>query len=279
MFKYKLTAVIPTTSYGNLQPSVEMEGENLAELKETSFEHIKEVWKQYGEKPMTDNFAGGVELDTFTGETIVYNDATHKYFDTKGNMLISGSEYAKTFTKPFNKEMLLPKTATAWKVSKDDLEEIWDLSGKVSTEYGTALHHALEIYHRFKDVGAKIQEAKKLEDNYVLAKLPPVRAAVLEFEEKFGLNAELEVLVSDVKNLRAGRIDRLEILDEKKKVCRIGDFKTNYEMTDKKLETYQHQLSFYAGILQEHGWTVEGLDVYHYSDGWTKHSLEVLPIS
>jgi hypothetical protein len=42
---------------------------------------------------------------------------------------------------------------------------------------------------------------------------------------------------------------------------------------------YQHQLSFYADMLTHHGWTVEGLDIFHHDgNGWTRIDLPVLPV-
>ena len=50
-------------------------------------------------------------------------------------------------------------------------------------------------------MGKKIQESKELEYNYALPKNKHLRDIVLSFEEKFGTNALVEVLVSDVKLL------------------------------------------------------------------------------
>jgi RecB family exonuclease len=76
----------------------------------------------------------------------------------------------------------------------------------------------------------------------------------------------------------AGTIDRLAITGDKK--CRVGDYKTNNEMDAKKLLKYQKQLSYYAHILMNKGWTVEGLDIYYLNaeDGWSVETLTVLEL-
>ena len=75
-----------------------------------------------------------------------------------------------------------------------------------------------------------------------------------------------------------GTIDRLE---EKDGAFRIGDYKTNYDMDDKKILKYQHQLSFYAHILQNKGMKVSGLDLYYLDAdfNWVHKELEILPLT
>ena len=152
------------------------------------------------------------------------------------------------------------------------------MNGEVSTSWGDAIHKALELYHRYGSIGALIADRRGLEENYVLPKNPYLAEIVNKFVSKFGLEAAAEVVVSDVKNGMAGTIDRLEIKDGH---CRIGDYKTNNDLDKKKLEKYQKQLSFYAKILQNHGWEVDGLDIYHYDTGsgeWNKTEVEVLDL-
>ena len=114
----------------------------------------------------------------------------------------------------------------------------------------------------------------------MLPKNAYLRQVVDGFISQFGTSALPETVVSDVKNGRAGTIDRLEIIDAESKVCRVGDYKTNIELDKKKLLKYQKQLSFYAHILMAHGWTVTALDIFHldHNDGWSKIELDVLDL-
>ncbi len=277
--KYTLKATIPCGSFANLQPEVELEGDNLDDLHATAEAHIQKIWDQFGERPLKKKSGEATEVTSWNGEKLLYNDEAHAYFDLSGNRLLSGSAYAESMTKPFDKVSVLKKASESWGVDVDELSKLWDINGRISTEYGSSIHTALETYHLYKGLGAIVAEKKKLDYNYALPKIPFIRDAVLEFDKLFGTDALTEVLVSDVKNLRAGRVDRLSILDEKNKVCRIGDYKTNFELDDKKIQTYQHQLSFYADIMVAHGWSVTGLDIYHFSGGWEKIELPVLPVS
>lgn len=284
MIKYKLGAVIPTVQYGNIQPEIELEGEDLQELNEKASAFIEGVWEKYSEKPLAKNLPteGTPEhfkkLKTFTGEEILYSDSTHKYMDLDMNPLLSGSAYADRNSPKFNKEMMLPKTAKAWGIDAKELDEVWSMNGEVSTHWGNSIHKALELWHKYNKLGQVVKEHKELEDNYVLPKNEYLSNIVKEFDAQFGSNAEVEVLVSDVVRGMAGQIDRLEIIDADARVCRVGDYKTNNDLDDKKLKKYQHQLSFYAHILMGAGWNVLGLDIYHYSDKWQKIELDVLEL-
>lgn len=286
MIKYRLHATIGLPEYSNLQPEIELEGENIDELHATAMAHISEVWAKYGKSPLkgaTGQIEGNQEtldeLTTFTGEQIKYNVKTHEYFDLNGVKLMSGSAYASIGEKPFDKAMLLPKTAKSWGVEEKDLGDIWDINGRISNEYGSAVHSALELFLKYHGIGAKIQEKKEMGHNYAMTKIAHLNSVIDQFWTLYGSELEHsmgEVLVSDVANRMAGRIDLLHILDKDKKVCRIGDYKTNHDLDDKKIAKYQKQLSFYGNILKNKGWTVEGVDLYHYSDHWDKVVLELL---
>ena len=279
MIKYTLKATIPVTSYGNICPEIELEGEDINELHRQASEHIENIWKRYGERPLPEKSMSGMEKrKTFTGEEILYNTTTHSYTDLDGNVLLSGSKYAESVSQKFDIEAILPKTAKSWKVDEKALGAWWKVNGEITSLYGNAIHKALEAIHMYSQMGATIAELKEMVDNYCLPKIPHLKEAVKHFVDLFGLDAEVEVLISDVANKRAGQIDRLQILDKKNKICRIGDYKVNFEMDDKKLKKHQAQLSFYAKILSNFGWTVAGLDIFHFTDKWEKIELEVLEV-
>lgn len=276
--KYILKATIGLPNYSNLQPEIELEGEDINALHAIAMEHINGLWARHSDNPLKDNSGGGVKMVTFTGEEVLYDEHQHTYYDLDGNKLLSGSYYAGKQSTPFNKDGALIGSSKKYGVDKDELGVVWDLLGDVSKHYGNAIHSALELYHNHSMLGDKVAKGKEEEVNYALSKIPHIQHCVLEFVKTYGTDAIMEVLVSDVKNKMAGRIDRLVVLDRDKKVCRVGDFKTNYNLTDKKLLEYQHQLSYYAHMLMNHGWTVQGLDIYHYSDSWQLVELEVLDL-
>jgi hypothetical protein len=273
--KYKIEATIPTTQYGNLRPTFELENDS---EQEEALSALAKLWQRFGETPLKDKQGGGVKVTTFTGEEIIWNEETHTYTDLAGNVLLSGSAYANENSPKFDMDMLLPKTATAWGVDEEELRQVWKINSDVSNNWGSAIHKALERYHNHHRLGDVVKQTKELDQNYVLPKNTFLRGLVLDFVEKFGVSAESEVLVSDVANKMAGTIDRLETVEDK--VVRIGDYKTNNEMDSKKMLKYQKQLSFYAHILNNKGWTVQGLDLFYLDQdsGWQKTELEILPL-
>lgn len=103
-----------------------------------------------------------------------------------------------------------------------------------------------------------------------------------------------EVLLTDVNQGYGGHADRIVILDKKKKICRVGDYKINVgaesisakdkpsapfnHLPGNKITKYQLQMSIYANMLQKSGWTVEGLDVYIYEESWKYYPLDILNV-
>lgn len=275
-------------TYGNLRPTFELEDEGDTEL---ALSELAKMWQRFGESPLKDKGhapggnggvlkPNGAEVVTFTGEKILWHEDTHTYTDMSGNVLLSGSKYAAKFSPKFPKEIVLPKSAKKWGVHERSIDEIWTAKGAVSIDFGNAVHKALELYHRYQVEGEIIQKVDSLEENYVLPSQPYLRRMVLRFLEKFGSNAMPEVIVSDVANGMAGTIDRLEVIDLETKRCRVGDYKSNTNIKKAKIVEYQKQLSFYAHILKNHGWTVDGLDLFYLDENedWVKKEMEVLDL-
>lgn len=217
-------------------------------------------------------------INTFTNETIIYDEAKHHYYSPDGRKLLGASTYAKDYGDTFNKGTILPRLAKQWDMPAEQIDHIWSINAEISNSYGTAIHAALELWFRYHHVGETIKERKGMEHNYCLPKNVYIRDIVLDFVSTFGeLDGVPEATLSNTKKGMAGRTDLIVLTGEK--TCRVGDFKTNNDLNPDKLLKYQHQLSFYADMLTEAGWTVEGLDIFHHDgNGWTGIPLEVLPV-
>jgi len=275
--KYKIEATIPSTQYGNIRPTFEVTELN---QQDEVIEELSKLWNRFGDKPMQDRSLGGETITTFTGEKVIWNESTHTYTDMAGKVLLSGSKYASQHSPAFPKDIILPKTAAKWGVAEELISDMWDIKGSASLDLGNAVHKALEMYHLYHVDGAHIQEVTKADANYALPKQPYLKRLVLDFVEKFGDTAMSEVVVSDVENGMAGTIDRLLIVDEAKKVCRVQDYKSNTEIKKPKMLEYQKQLSYYSHILINHGWEVQGMDLFYLDEDelWLKEELEVLEL-
>lgn len=233
---------------------------------------------------------------------------------------LSGSAFPKKFYPVFDEPGILDAMVEKhWATESDEhkakmrksILSMWGLNRDASTGYGTAIHAALENYDTYHTLGDKLKTVKVLKTktnvgpNKALSRNPFLKKIVEDFHEKFGGEyirlSEQFVWLHDKK--LCGSIDRIKVIDAEKKIVRIQDFKTDgdihektYQVSDspfKKimgnelLDLHWLQLSFYAYILQQYGYTVEGLDVYWLNpeklckgeNAWEEFSGKVIDIS
>lgn len=271
--KFKVTAVIPTQQYGNIQPCIEVEADTFEKAHAEVMPLIEQLWGEYGEKPLSKHgeVSGTITTQTkrlkdFFGNEIDYDEVNHIY-SWKGEIYESGSQYAKKFEKPFDGKAIAAKMATKYGVKAEDISRMWELKARTSREFGTALHSALELCGAYNSLAVALERETHLHDH------PVIKSAVESFyhgrkDEK----AEYEVLIVDHKAKRAGRIDRLLITGDK--TGRVQDLKFNAIMTPNKLKVYWEQLKFYSGIVQANGWQTEPEDIFHYNGDWKTYSKE-----
>ena len=210
---------------------------------------------------------------------------------------LSGSKFPEQFYAPFEEEQILEAMVKKYGVKAEDLKAMWDINSEVSTGYGTAIHAALENYDRNFELGNKVRNYVKkptkanpdgvLSPNKALNRNPLLQKIVNDFHKLFGgdyirFNEEF---VWDKGLKLCGSIDRIKVIDLKKRIIRIQDFKTDADIHETKyqltsspfyhltqgedpvmgkelLDYHWLQLSFYAFILIRAGWKVEGLDIY-----------------
>lgn len=264
MMKYTVTAVIPTVTYGNIQPSIEVVADSFEEAQAKVMPHIEALWAQYSSTPLPKQ--SGKLIKAFCGGEIYYDDLTHVYTNEKGEVYESGSQYANKFRKPFDKEKIAGVMASKIKGSAQDIMDMWELKSQVSRDFGNAIHKALQLYEQYGELAGELNKTTHSHDH------PVIKNAVDGFIEAHkGEKVISEALIVDHEAKRAGQVDRLKILGDK--LCRIQDFKTNADI-DKDLEVYWHQLKFYAMIMEANGWTVEGYDIHHFNGSWKSYSKQ-----
>lgn len=253
----KITMRIPTQVYGFL----EIEGEP------TDLPEMEKLHKAYAEQKLPFKKGTFVEMETWTGEKIRYNEESHEYTDLDGNPLISGSQYAKSKEKPFDKEVIIPKTAKKLGLSTSIIDAMWSGNGKLSRDFGSAIHLAMENWFRFRDHGTE----------YHTPKHPFLKNLVESYPKKDAIILP-EVMVSSLRNKMVGQIDGVEILNLVAKTCNIIDFKSDASVK-KNLPKHAIQLSFYAMILEKKGWTVEHLYIENFTDKWETYEVAKVPIT
>jgi hypothetical protein len=273
--EYKLTAVIGLPGYSNIQPNVTFEGvEDMAEAHREACVFLNKIWEDTpGANILSPLTPTENAVKDIFGQKINFDEATHTYTNDKGQVYLSGSVYAKRFDKEFPADVISKKMADKSGVDQQHILDAWKAKADVSSGFGTAIHLALENYAKYSDL------AKTLDKPYDLHDHPVINKCVVDFfkgrEKEIALT---EALVVDHERRLAGTIDRLLLVDKKKKICRVQDYKTNADI-DKKLAVYWHQLSFYASILQAKGWKVEGLDIFHWDGTWHSYESKVLEVT
>lgn len=262
-----VTAVIPSAQYANIQPAITVEvDDDIEEAKALAMSHIVGISQQYAEEGKA--LQGGTtssnakKVECLVGGSILYDPVAHVYTNDKGEVYLSGSQYAKKFDKETDFGAIAGKmTKNHPTIETKDLVAMWKLRGEISASFGTTVHQALEMYGKYKDI------SEKLGKEYHLSPIPMIRKIVDGFYT--GREAEeaiYEPMIVDHDRKWAGQIDRLVVTGDKK--CIIEDFKTNQDMTPAKTESYTHQLSFYQKIMESGGWTVEGIRLHHLDGSW-----------
>ena len=256
----KLRAHVPTQQYGFM----EIEGDP-EEARE-----IERLYNHYAETPVkfkSANSPNAKRVECLVGGSILYDPVAHIYTNDAGDDYLSGSAYAKQFDKPFDMQAIASKMEAKSGVPASEIIAIWKLKGQASASFGTSVHEAMELFGKHKNA------CITLDKEYHVSAIPVINAIVADFfKGREKEEALYEPMIADHKRKWAGQIDRLIITGDKK--CVIGDYKTNADMTPAKIETYTHQLSFYASIMEAGGWTVEGMELYHLDTTWKTIKLE-----
>lgn len=223
------------------------------------------------------------------GVEIRFDEIEHIY-TYNGKKLKSATSFVKDYEEQFDSAKMAPRCAGKWGVDEDVLVNMWESNGKAASMFGTAMHAVMEHYFTYKTFGEEVQLAADKENNAALPNHPflqQIIAGIEEIRDEDG-DSHQEALVSCVKKGICGLVDDLFIVNEKKKICRIRDYKFTYDiLVDKKelkapfgylgsdkLAKYFLQLCFYGYLMQLSGWKVEGIDIYNWDGEWHKHTLE-----
>lgn len=291
---YRLGATVPTVAYGNLQPVIEMEGTDIKEMSEVGLNHIKELHSRFSDKELNETVrtvSEGITMKSFNEDVEVdFDTSAHKY-TYEGDVLESGSSFASKFYKPFDAQGIANNCEKSWGVKADDILGMWSSNAKLTQDFGTAIHEALEHYLTYKSIGETISKNRDDDEDKAMPKHPFLKSVIKGFEEVAGTDEKVltEVFVTDVKGGRCGQIDRLVIVDEKKKICDITDYKVNIgseeestkmkasepydKLPNNKLTKYYIQMKFYKEVMEATGWTVRNLIAFVYEDEWKKFDL------
>lgn len=298
----KIEATIPCSQFANIRPTIEMSDTTVEEAEKKGMELILPLFEKYSEKggliprELVSVSVGKLKSFNEDGVEIGFEPISHSY-SYEGKKLQGVTDYIKKFYKPFDADTISSVLESKWGVPQSVIKDLWNENGEVAQDLGNLIDKTLCYYEKFKSYGDIISSQQKEAENYCLPKQPFLRKVVEEFYElvKDGdAKVITQVMLSSVKDGICGQSDRIRIIDQEKKICRVGDFKVNInaEAIDKsykvlapfdklpanKISKYQLQLSVYANLLQKSNWIVEGLDVFVYEESWKHFELPVLQV-
>lgn len=272
-----ITATIPVTgqSYTDLRPTIS--ASSIDEYRE----ELAKVGKLAGNDAFVQRISqskAGKEKINLADGALYFDKENHTYEDEDGNQFWTGSTWAAQFEKPFDPQLIAPKVAEKKLCTVEEVIAGWNMKSEVSLSYGTTVHKALEC-------GIKYNE---LPNNPHLATLVQDYLDMTHEDEQIS-----EQFIADFNHKMCGTIDVL--VNKGKKHVIIRDFKTGdiYKkvslaprakelwpnLESKTISIYQLQLSFYAFILSQQGYTVSGLEIWAESaEAWEVVKLPVLDI-
>lgn len=170
--------------------------------------------------------------------------------------------------------------------------KITENRGKGGMNYAAPTHPVLREMMKMDDEGIIDRFDKILNDFDIFNKN-------LKFTNKGSI---AEALVTSIDLGMGGFVDKVYVVDKKKKICRVQDYKFNIDSDVKdrkqalisatnqfklkgsdefiklpatKLSKYQIQFNYYAFILWKAGWTIEGLDAFVFEEEWKHYELEL----
>lgn len=282
LVKVSLGAVVPVQQYGNLQPTVEAEGETIEAALDIALRHVQAFWNRVGQKPLEihddkhETPVGQILRCRVSGAEVIFDPVAHTYHDRDGNRFLGGSTFAGRYKAPFLAELIAGKMATKNGVDAQEILAMWKLNAEASSTFGTSVHAALQLYGEYVELSKNVKDGS---DESALTSNPVLRPIVESFftEERKKERAYYEEFVADADSLACGLIDRL-VADEDGSLW-IEDYKTNADVTkvekilppfdgivpNNSLGAYYLQLSYYSRILTAHGRNVKGLRVHHWT--------------
>lgn len=245
---------------------------------------------------------------------VVLRHKDHVYIDQDGLLYKSMTSLLNDYKEPFNVDYWAKYKARERGVTKEQIIDEWNTIKNNACDKGSKVHNYIEdggnsINAQFK---GRHVEVDKLKLDYIIHNFPTI-AADIQKDLNDGYIVYQEKIVYLFEFMLAGMIDYLAV-NHKQKTFRIRDWKTNkdelifeagyhskkhnkYIYTDKRLyypindmpdskgSIYTLQLSGYAAIMEQWGYTLEpnGLELYHirgdFDDNGVFRLKDGLPIT
>ena len=271
-----ITATVPVTgqSYTDLRPTIS--ADSIDEYREMLAEVGKLAGNDAFVQRMSQNKTGKEKIITDTG-VLYFDKASHAYEDEEGNSFRTGSTWAGQFEKPFDPQLIAPKTAEKKLTTVENVIAGWELKSEVSLSYGTTVHKALECGIKYNEIPNNPHLATLVQDYLDMTHDDDQASEVFVVDMEDRMCGTIDVLVN--KGNKHVVIRDFKTGDVYKKCTITPEAKERWNLESKIISIYQLQLSFYAHILTKMGYKVDGLEIYaEAAEAWEVIKLPVLDI-
>lgn len=228
------------------------------------------------------------------GEGFVwYDEKKHEYYDEEMNPMISGSKFDDSHREPFPENLIANRLSQKIGLDKEEIKLLWNEKGRMSSEFGTLIHSALEdLINNLPIIlayGTRQKGYSTLKECLEVAypsNIVPIISSFLDqikgsgIEESL-LNGETKAEVFVRWKNHCGSIDHLA---QKNGIYAIVDYKfsphdeiLNYKGYGKYPE-YTLQQNFYRDILEKNGMKVSNLILLKYNQKWRVKTLPIIDI-
>lgn len=155
---------------------------------------------------------------------VILHPEKHQYFDTNGNEYLSVSSLLNQYAEKFDAKKMAKLSAGKGKyagLSADEVEILWKQTGKDSSEHGTRIHNALELYSKKYEI---LSSDSDLE--------PLVKSITSDYKEYYiqhdecALYYPFESPVGKYWGI-AGTADKILEVSVRSNYFDVDDFKTN----------------------------------------------------
>lgn len=222
---------------------------------------------------------------------IIYRDENHSYYH-KGlqKSLMPTTTYKKQFQNQFeNKDYWLEKKAKEAGLTKEEMQDIWTEKNIVGVTRGSRVHNQIELLTWRKEMTWQLD----------MTGMATIKRQAYQYIKDHPNDYNIATELVCGNSIIGGQIDRL--FEREGKIL-IGDYKTDSK-TDEELKTsygkkmklhlnylddsilngYYVQVNIYRQLLEEAGFKVDGMEIYHFcinNEHYTTYEvpfIEVIP--
>lgn len=212
-----------------------------------------------------------------------FDAETHSY-TIDGSPAKGVSKFFHEFEEEFNAKKIAPFSAKKLGITVEEVLEMWEIKKTIGISYGNMLHFTIEGWGK-----------------YGMEPIRPYLVFILDEYKKMiqpyideGWDIVYEDQIANKEYMLAGTRDLVLRKDNKFKII---DFKTDFDLHNKikpvrgyfkaplqnykasRLNAYRVKMSIYKHLEELTGAEFDGLELWHWEDGFTVHKLKPVDVT